>query len=74
MNPVVAMMIASLSCTDPSMTFRDFFGRYYLSPARPHWAGREAESFQSIVTRVLDATADYQDYRAARLDKCGPSR
>ncbi len=71
MNPLVAVLIAQLSCQVEPMTFRDFYRSYYFaaSPGNP-WQGNRAEATADVVVRITNAIADFQDYRMAWLEKC----
>lgn len=73
MNQLVALMLASLSCSNPPMSFRDFYSKFYLSTAEvsvAHWSYRAMESPAQAFGRLADAQADYAEYRAERADKC----
>jgi hypothetical protein len=71
MNPAVALLIASLSCQDPALSFREFYAK--INPGlgtAEHWMGRNYEDTTTVIVRELDAAADFLDYRAARMEKC----
>lgn len=72
MNALVAVLIASSTfCSEPAVDFRSFYGRFFL-PTREgqYWAAVHGETTDGAVRRVLDATADFADYRAARMERC----
>lgn len=75
MNPLVALMIASLTCGTPPMTFRDFYRSYYhaAGPGQS-WMGQRGEETATVIRRVMDATADFNDYRVVWAEQCGTKR
>lgn len=74
MNPQVALMILSLSCGDPALSFRDFYARYFHPGGTSSWAGFTGERTDTVMKRVADATGDYVEYRTARAETCGASK
>jgi len=66
MNPAVALMIMSLSCQDPALTFREFYAKINGAPM----LGASGELIVNAVRREMDAAADFLDYRAGRMEKC----
>ena len=70
MNPLVITFIASLVCSDPALSFRDFYKQFYYPGSDASWMGHRAESLSSVTIRVMDAEADFIDYRMARIEKC----
>jgi hypothetical protein len=67
MNPAVTLLIASLSCQDPALTFREFYAKIVVAPPM---LGSSGEIIANAVRREMDAAADFLDYRAARMEKC----
>lgn len=75
MNPLVAVLIASLTCGTPPLKFRDFFHDYYLpSPSAANGLALRGETADQAVSRLMNATADYSEYRAVWMDQCGVRR
>ena len=71
MNPAaVALLIASISCSDPALSFREFYAKLYPGMPASHWMGRNYEDTSTVIIRELDAVADFADYRVARMEKC----
>lgn len=70
MNFLVALLIGSLSCAEPALSFRDFYTKYYAPGTKEHWQGYNGESMQSIFVRQSEASADFLEYRVARMEKC----
>lgn len=71
----LAAIIATISCADPPLTFRNFYASYYVSTGPGQsWMGFRSEAISSVVERVMESTADFADYRAAYADKCGRGR
>ncbi len=66
MNPAVAIMLMSLSCQDPALTFREFYAKFNGAPM----LGASGEMITMAVRREMDAAADFLDYRAGRMEKC----
>jgi hypothetical protein len=66
MNPAVAALIASLSCQNPPLTFREFYRQLNFAPL----TGYSGEIISDAVRREMNAAADFLDYRAARMEKC----
>src|ERR1019366_2842026 len=50
------------------LTFREFYAKKFLNvgfiEGGGYWAGMKGESWDVVQKRVMDATADYQDYLA----------
>jgi hypothetical protein len=67
MNPAVALLIASLSCQDPALTFREFYAAKLNGAPM---LGANGEIISQAVRREMDAAADFLDYRAGRMEKC----
>ncbi len=67
MNPAVAIMLMSLSCQDPALTFREFYAE--LNGGMP-LLGYNGELVTTAVRREMDAAADFLDYRVGRMEKC----
>jgi hypothetical protein len=76
MNPQVALMILTLTCSDPVQPFRDFYSRYYVArTTEGHFRlGYTGEQLDWVYPRVADAIGDYADYRVARANLCGGQR
>lgn len=73
MNTATALLIATLSCADPAMNFREFYAQTRPGdPAFPR--GFHYEIASDYLMRLAQATADFVDYRAARADKYGRAR
>jgi hypothetical protein len=66
MNAQLAILIATLSCQDPALGFRDFYAQFYSH----RWPGAYGENFTEVFRRESDAAADFLDYRVARMEKC----
>lgn len=70
MNAGVILLMATLSCTDPALSFREFYGKYYFYAGSGWWAGMRGETNDAILRRESDAMADFVEYRVARMEKC----
>lgn len=63
------MLIASLSCSDPALSFREFYAvTHQGEPAFP--SGYRYETVENYLTRLSAAYGDFLDYRVARMEKC----
>ncbi len=74
MKAEVVLLIMNLSCSDPQMSFREFFVRFYLPPGASFRWGVTGELINGVVERQVDAGGDYVEYRVARAEKCGGAR
>jgi hypothetical protein len=71
MNICVAGLLAALSCNTPALGFRDFYAAcYYDGSQGTHWAGRSTETTEVVLKRLVDAQADFIDYRVTRMEIC----
>jgi len=71
MNALVAALIASSTfCSEPVLDFRSFYARFYSPGTSAHWQGYYYETFQSVFVRQSDASADFLEYRVARMERC----
>ncbi len=66
MNPAVALLIMSLSCQDPALSFREFYAKINGAPM----LGADGEIIATAVRREMDAAADFLDYRVGRMERC----
>ena len=70
MNATVALLIASISCSDHALSFREFFAKLYPGMPASHWMAYKFEDTTTVIVRELDTVADFADYRIARMEKC----
>ena len=66
---VLAFLVAAHVCGQPTQTFREFYAAHYFE-SKDYWAGMELEDRSIVTKRVLNAEADYIDYRFGVMEKC----
>jgi len=71
MSPFVAAFIASsLLCSEPALDFRSFYARLFVPHVAGRWQGYRGEDLTSVFIRQSEASADFLEYRVARMERC----
>ena len=59
-----------IDCSQPRMDFRELYARQCYRALEGNWAGRSGEEFNTVVKRVMDGVALYQDYVVQYNESC----